>query len=212
MIRQLLGCMLGLAVYGAANAATPVVLPPPVVVPALAAGVTPQQLSLSRVVVKLNDGQVWAQHGPSLACNLLTREVRWKADQSELDNERFKAVFEEEARRTGFMGSASEDLFDASASSSGLKVGVIIKDMRAQICSTAETAQLDATFRGQLVMTAEWQIYDPLTRGVVARIETSAGGEEKRLSTDGVERVISTPPSAKVCGPCWPTAASDRWR
>lgn len=190
MINRVLGLACALVLSGTAQAApVNIVVPPPVVMPTLAAGASPQQVALARTLVKLNEGQVWAHLGTAFMCNRGASEVRWKADQAELETERFSAVFEEEARLAGFAASKSDDLFNTGTSASRLQVGVIIKDMDALICSIGATADSPAIYRGQLLMTAEWQVFDPAKREIVARVETSAGGEQKRFTVDGVERL-----------------------
>lgn len=184
------GIYIALFAYGVANAALPPpVLPPPVTVPRLEAGLSPPKMTLSRAVFKLKEGQVWASWGAIYTCALMPTEVRWKADESEVDTKRFNAVFEEETEKAGFARSASDSLFDTDSAGDSLQIGVIIKDMRAQICSLSSDTG-PRVFRGSLLMTAEWQVYDPLKREVVARVETVAGGEEKKSEADGVERVI----------------------
>lgn len=166
----------------------PLILPPAVVVPTLSAETPRKSVSLSRAVLKLKDGQVWATYGDLLICNLMTRDIRWSADQSEIENARFSAIFEEEAKQAGF--AAGDNLFEADASRPDLQVGVIIEDMQARLCGSRASETSPLFYRGSLVMTAQWQIYDPVRREVVGRVNTVAGGEEKKSSEDGVERTV----------------------
>lgn len=165
----------------------PLILPPPVVVPTLAAETPRKSVSLSRAVLKLKDGQVWAILGTGLGC-MFPKDIRWAADQSEIESERFVAIFEEEAKEAGF--AAGDSLFDSDTARADLQVGVIIEDMQARYCPWRPTEDAAVSYRGSLVMTAQWQVYDPVQREVVGRVSTVAGGEEKKFSRDGVERTV----------------------
>lgn len=157
--------------------------------PTFAADAPGKSVILSRAIFKLKDGQVWATEAAHyLACNLVASDIRWKADQSEVKNDRFRAIFEEEANRAGFKG--SDNLFDANATATDFQVGVIIEDMQARLCYAPSDSGGPPVYRGTLLMTAQWQVYDPLRREVIARVTTSAGGEEKKLSRDGIELVV----------------------
>lgn len=170
---------------GAAHAQ--VVVPPPVVVEPMPAGAPIQQVGFSRAVIRLSEGQVWGtwSNFPFCATGLSTK-LRWKADERNFNATRLTAIFEEELRRLGFKSAASDDLFETKRPDSGLQVGAVIEDMQTKLCSYVEAG----TDRGSIVMTVEWQVYDPLKREVVARIRTIAGFEQKRSVNDGIELVL----------------------
>jgi serine protease Do len=156
--------------------------------PASAASKRP--LVLKRAVFALKEGQVWAYWGSALACNVLPEALRWEAGSTDLDTSRLAAVFNEELARTGLASGQSESLFEGHAAADSLQVGAVIKDMRAQICSSSQRGGSNRTFRGSVTMTVEWQIFDPIRREVVAKIETTAQGEQNARSADGVDRVV----------------------
>jgi serine protease Do len=147
-------------------------------------------LVLKRAIFALKEGQVWAYWGSALACNVLPEALRWEAGNTELDTVRLAAVFNEELARSNMVSGESDSLFEGHAAADSLQVGAVIKDMHAQICSTSEKGGRNRTFRGSVTMTVEWQVYEPLRREVIARIETTAQGEQRSRSGDGVERVI----------------------
>jgi S1-C subfamily serine protease len=147
--------------------------------------------TLSRVVFALKEGEVWALWGNRLYCDLSPREVRWKAENPELDAHRLATVFNEELVSAGLKSDREENLFEPESASGTLKVGAIIKDMHARICSAPRQGMPSRrTFRGSVDMTVEWQVFDPLRRETLARLTTSAKGEQRDRSFDGVERII----------------------
>jgi S1-C subfamily serine protease len=60
--------------------------------------------------------------------------------------------------------------------------------MQAHFCGNYDADP--TTYNGKMRMTVEWQIYDVLKREVIARIDTTAGGEERRRSVDGRGQVM----------------------
>lgn len=182
---------LGLLSASAAQAAKEPwpLIPPPVVVPVLDPSAEPRPVQFQRAVVRMQEGQVWAKWGNDLvSCNLTASDVRWNSSINELDAVRFKSIFDGEVAQAGFADSASPDLFRSEAPP-GLQVAVVIKDMQARVCSLAPEGR-ETTYRADLLMKAEWQVFDPTQRIVLARIDTVAGEEAGRRSTDGVEKAM----------------------
>jgi len=169
--------------------AEPARIPPPVTVPPIPAGASARPVEFNRLVIKLKDGQIWARLGLVIACDFTTETVHWNAETSEFAPGRFKAIFEEEAIRAGFGSNSTENLFEKEAGDN-LQAGVIIKDMHARLCGVGQKTGPDI-LRGTMWMIAEWQIYDPLKREVVARVHTIAGGEEKSMSVEGPQMVVN---------------------
>jgi hypothetical protein len=185
-MRFLLGVTLALAICGSSAAQAPQTTGASS--PAASAY---QPVRLTRTVFRLREGEVWGRWGSIVACKLLSEELKWRAEDSDVKIDRFAAVFDEELSAAGLAPRKTESLFDDQPSS-GLQIGVVITGIDAQICSSSNGDESGAsrTFRGTASMTAEWQVYDPLRREVIARITTTAAGEEKQMSRDGVERVL----------------------
>lgn len=161
-------------------------IPPPVVVPALDPGAEPRPVQFQRAIIRMTEGQVWAKWGSDLlACGLKT-DVRWDSRLNELDTIRFKSIFEGETAQAGMGGGAAPDLFQ-SGGEQGLQIGVVIKDIQARVCSLS-AENVETTFRADVLMSAEWQVFDPTQRVVVARIDTVAGVKAGRHARDGVEK------------------------
>lgn len=170
MRHVLFGLAVALALQGSAASAAP-------------------SVKLVRAVVRINDNEVWGKWGNALACNLAPKTLRWEAGDSELKTDRMAAVFDEELVASGLLQKAAENLFEEGPSQ-GLQAGVIVTKLDAQICSLANDDGSNRVFRGKVTMSADWQIYDPVQHAVIARVSTIATGEEKKLSADGVSRIL----------------------
>jgi len=187
-MRGLLGLVVAAAlVYGTSAQAMPKpVLPPAVQVPVLPPNASHQHITFTRAVFNIPEGQVWARWGSATVCDFLTEDVRWNAANQNLDGERYSSAFNDELSKAGFT-LASTNLFETNNATNGLQAAALIKDVRAQFCTASEDGtNATRVFRGILVITSEWQIYDTLKREVVARIETTAGAEQRKLTDDGV--------------------------
>ena len=148
-------------------------------------------LVLSRAVFALKEGEVWAEWGQALLCDIAPRQVRWVAGNPAFSEPRLMAVFDEELRQGGLKSGAADSLFSDRAAPGGLQVGAVIKDMHGQICSASYKGYANTrTIRGQIDMTVEWQVFDPLRREVIARVTTVARGEQRDRTSDGLERIV----------------------
>jgi serine protease Do len=154
------------------------VVPPSVVVAPLPTDSKARPFKFVRAVVAMKDGQVWGQTG-ALACDLNKDEHRWEASRTELDTERFSALFNEVVAQSGFKPSNDGSLFEQETPSDGLQVGARVLDMRFYVCETIG-------YRATVSMTVEWQIFDPLRREVIGRVKTTAGYDQRVKGFDDV--------------------------
>lgn len=189
-MRRLLGCALALALLcgSSASQAARFELPPSVTPPPVPAGGKPRKVELLRTVVTLPEGKAWAKLGFGLYCGLFDNDVLWKASATDLAPERFQAIFRDEQMAAGLQENVTQNLFEDEDSGAGaLRTAVAIKDMEARVCSlTGETNGYSA----KLIMTAEWQVFDPFKREIVARIPTISGGQHRDYLPDGVEQAV----------------------
>jgi S1-C subfamily serine protease len=150
----------------------------------------PQAVHLTRAVIRLKDGEVWGHWGNALTCGIAIEELKWRADRDAIDPHRLSQVFDEELSSAGLKAAKSESLFD-EAPTGGLQLGIVINHIDAQICSASvDGGPATRTYRGKMSMSAEWQVFDPVKAEVVARIQTSAAGEQPNRTRDGVERLM----------------------
>jgi len=178
------------ALAGAVEAEPKFVIPAPVQVPALASGATTRPLKFARIVVALSEGQVWGVMRSGVLC-LGSEDLKWNASTPELSSERFGSVFNGEASGVGFTTSSATNLFGDDDAPDGLSIGVRVLDMQARYCGQrgGDTGPL-RYFEGSMLMTAEWQIYDPVKREVVARVKTNGGAALKFGSVEVVTNVL----------------------
>jgi len=168
-------------VFGAAGVAQampkPVVLPPVTIAP-LPPGSKARPFKFVRAVIAMKDGQVWGQAG-GLVCDVNKEEYRWEASRTELDPNRFSALFNEAVAKSGFQPSSDGNMFEQDGPSDGLQVGARILDMRFYVCETIG-------FRATVSMDVEWQLFDPLKREIVGRVATTAGYEQRVSGFDDI--------------------------
>jgi len=178
---------LWLGMAGASVGAPAFELPPPVIVTPLGQEQAAQSVKFARAAFQISEGAVWAYEGRYLTCGLIPHAVTWRASDWELDSARLASVFREEAGEAGFAAKASTNLFDTGPTAERYQIAALITGMDGRFCASDSPPP---RFTGRLRMTVEWQLFDNLSRQVVKKIETTAGGEEKRLLPEGIERTF----------------------
>ncbi|HEY3695933.1 S1C family serine protease [Phenylobacterium sp.] len=158
-------------VAGAAEAGmSKPVLPPPVESSHLPPGATPRPVTLARAVISMKDGELW-RHVGGVPC-FDAVELRWSADKSELDVDRFKPVFNEELAKVGYIKLNASSLFEETSPTEEYQVGLRITNIKSYAC-----ANIMDKINETMLIDAEWQIYDPVKREVMARVQTSGGAK-----------------------------------
>jgi S1-C subfamily serine protease len=148
----------------------------------------PQPIRLVRVVVKLADGEVWATEGMTGLCGMTVYKLQWDASHSELRPERAAAIFKGELEKAGLSDTSGASLFEDTPANE-FQVAVSVTAMKARLCGF-EDDEGNRSVAGTMTMSTEWQIYDPLRREVIAKVQTTASGEEKERHLDGPDRVF----------------------
>jgi len=171
-----------------ALAAPKFTLPSPVQVAPLPAGGERQAVSFARAVFQISEGKVWAYEGDWLTCGLLSHPIAWKASDWDLETPRLGAVFREEYSKAGFGRAANTNLFESGPTNDRYQVAALITDMDARFCASYDVNPVP--YSGRMRMSVEWQVFDTLSREVVKRVQTDAGGEERDRSREGVERTF----------------------
>ncbi|MFZ3007528.1 MAG: trypsin-like peptidase domain-containing protein [Phenylobacterium sp.] len=170
------GLVLALAMGGIAWAETPASKP----------------IALRRAVFNLKDGDVWGHWGSPMACDLYYKSLRWRAGKalSEPDTERLGSIFGEELVHANISPSEPENLFEREAQSGGLQVGAVIKSLTARMCGNWNDSLVELAFRISASMSVEWQVYDPVRREIVGRMETAVSLQNKDRTDDALERIV----------------------
>lgn len=159
-------------------------VPPPTPVAALPAGATSQPVTLTKMVVQLREGEVWADYTVEI---INKAPLTWSGGRSEMNVEVFAPIFAEELRTAGFSAEGGESLFETKGTD--LQVGVLVREMRGRFCDTCEILNNGAV-RGAVRMVAEWQVYSSLQRTVLATIRTEGAFEIKKSREGNFERII----------------------
>jgi S1-C subfamily serine protease len=118
-------------------------------------------------------------------CNVLTSQLTWTGGPVKPDTGRLAAVVDDELTNADLAAKKTPSLFD-EAPTGGLQLGVVITHVDAQMCVAQAENDPEQFFRGKMTMTTEWQVYDPVRAQVVARISTTATGEQKKVHRDGI--------------------------
>lgn len=147
-------------------------------------------LALKRTLFKLNEGDVWEHWGSPIACDVLYKNVRWKAGRFDGDADRLGAVFGEELVKASLKPAESNNLFVQDTPSESLLVGAVIKDMHVKMCGLWNDTAAEFLYRASATMTVEWQVFDPVRREVIGRVETTASADDNKRSRDGLERIV----------------------
>jgi serine protease Do len=142
-------------------------------------------VTLSRAVIDMKDGEPWQYVGSFLTCKVSPSVYKWDSSQSEFKVDRFQSVLSEELIRAGFKSSRPQSLFDDAPAASGVEIGIRIHKLLSRICANIGPNRIT------MLMDAEWQVYDPVRREVIARVETS-GGHERSVSISD-PNVFATP-------------------
>jgi serine protease Do len=147
-------------------------------------------MALRRTLFKLKEGEAWEHWGSPIACDVIYQNVQWQAGRFDGDSERLGAVFAEELGKAGLKSSESNDLFTQDSPSETLLVGAVIKDMHVRMCGLWNDSAAEYLYRASATMTVEWQVYDPILREVIGRVETTSAAEDKKRSEDGLARIV----------------------
>lgn len=171
-----------LATGGTARAAERVgsfVLPPPAPTQMLALGEAQHTVKLARVVLQLSDGQQWASVRWG-NFHLAGTPLVWEAGKSDLEPGSFARVLSDEFRASGFkLETDTENLF-GTGSAADFQLGVLIDDLNGRFCLQCNPMVGTGEASGAVLMSAEWQVYSPLDRKIVARIRTTGGYETSK--------------------------------
>ncbi|MDO8902812.1 MAG: trypsin-like peptidase domain-containing protein [Phenylobacterium sp.] len=168
--------------------AAPLPLPPSIVPAPIENAGGARLLKLDRLVFRLRDGQVWGTSGTWLFCDVAPRSLYWKAEEQDWDLSRFSAILNEEAARLG-LPIEGDNLFEASRPADSLLLGAAVDNVETRLC-VLEPADRAYSFRGEMILAIEWQIYDPLQRRLVSRVKTRAGFRLHLGYEDGIDRLL----------------------
>ncbi|MDP2214153.1 S1C family serine protease [Phenylobacterium sp.] len=168
--------------------AAPLPLPPSIVPAPIESARGARLIKLDRLAFRLREGQVWGKGGSWLVCDLAPAPLYWKAEEQDWDLSRFAAILDEEAAQLG-LPTGGGNLFEASTPNGSLLVGVAVDNIETRLCVFYPDVGAER-FRGEMILTIEWQIYDPLQRRLISRVKTRAGARLRSEVVDGIDRLL----------------------
>lgn len=175
------------ATWAGAAIAGPLTLPLSVQPAPLGNVSSARMLKLDRLAFRLPEGQVWGKGGTWLACDVAAKPLYWKAEEQDWDLSRFSAILDEEAGKLG-LPTEGDNLFETSMPSGSLLLGVAVDNVEARLCASKwDDGQ---RFRGEMILTIEWQIYEPLQRRLVSRVKTRGGTRLHSDTVDGIDILL----------------------
>lgn len=164
-------------------------VPPPVAVEHAPSGVVTRSVKLVRVIFQLPEGEPWASRRWGVFNESLSPLV-WKSGKNDMDRSPYEKILTEEFVQAGFSAQGvASNLFETD-DSGDLQLGVFVDDMKGRFCEFCSVLTRRGQVRGAVLMHAQWQVYSPLERRVVAKFETT-GGYETEISQSGNELRIA---------------------
>jgi len=169
------------AARGAPFTFPPTPTPPPVEGPT-------KRTVLAKVVSDLRQGESWGQFRIGMLC-LPFGAAPWPAESPVFQGDDLNKVFAREMKTAGF-GDGSDELFiNPDEGDPDYAIGARIKAADGRVCGWSKPNG-PPLWKGTMVLTIQWQIYERAQRRVVATVETTAGYEVTEFSTTGARRMI----------------------
>jgi S1-C subfamily serine protease len=193
-MRWMIGVLALLSVLDAgaalAQAAPPIVIPPPVSVPTLPAGSEVRPFAFTHLVAKLTAGQEWSSPHGGWFC-VAYPKVTWKGGQQEIRSADYLEAFRSEMKSAGFkVDGDSDNIFEKTTTTSDMEVGGIINEINLSYCLPGIGAGNSNTVHGEVVMGLQWQIYSSIQKTVLAKIDTRGGFQISGSGSGGWEALM----------------------
>jgi hypothetical protein len=144
-------------------------------------------LQLSKVVLDTESSELVARVKGGTLC-VFPSNVKIPKEKKTQDYERFDNLFTESIKAHGMtVVSTSSDMFaDADDSGKGdYLIGVILRPTAMNLCSSVNGE------KGDVSITAEWQVYDRAAGKIVETVTTSAVGAQVKFAGDGQKQMIN---------------------
>jgi serine protease Do len=164
------------AAHGAAFTFAPTPTPPPVDGPT-------KRTVLSKVVSDLQEGDSWGQFRIGMFC-IPFGGAPWPAESPVFKGDDLDKVFAREMKTAGFSDGSDELFANPDEAELDYAIGARIKAADGRVCGWANPNG-PPLWKGTMVLTIQWQIYERARRRVVATVETTAGYEVRDFSTTG---------------------------
>lgn len=145
-------------------------------------------VQLSKVVLDTETSEAIARVKGGTLC-VFPSNVKLPKEKKTQDYERFDHLFSDRMKSGGFtVVSTSNDMFaDADdKKKADVLVGVTLRPVVINLCSSVKGQ------KGDMSVTAEWQIFDRTTGKVVETVTTNGRGLQEKFATDGLDQMVNS--------------------
>jgi hypothetical protein len=142
---------------------------------------------LSKVILDTETSELTARVKGGTWC-VFPGNVKIPKEKKTQNYERFDNLFSDGMKASGFaVVNSSNDMFgDADEKNKGdYLVGVILHPVSMNLCSSV------AGQKGDISVTAEWQIYDRAAARVIDTVSTSGVGVQAKFAADGNKQMLN---------------------
>lgn len=151
-------------------------------------------VQLSKVVLDTETSELAARVRGGTLC-VFPSNVKIPKEKKTQDYERFDHLFTDKMKMSGFtVVSTSNDMFaaDADKNKADVLVGVTIRPTAINMCSSINGQ------KGDMAISAEWQVYDRSAGKVVQTVTTSGSGKQEKFAKDGMDQMLNQAFAANV--------------
>ena len=151
-------------------------------------------VQLSKVVLDTETSELAARVKGGTLC-VFPSNVKIPREKKTQDYERFDHLFTDKMKTSGFtVVSTSNDMFaaDADKNKADVLVGVTIRPTAINLCSSINGQ------KGDMAISAEWQVYDRSAGKVVQTVTTSGSGKQEKFARDGMDQMLNQAFAANV--------------
>lgn len=177
---------------------TPVVAAPAAAAPTVAAApakvaapeTANRPMALSRLVIRMPAGKVWANIQGGLFC-IPSAKPSWKGGQQDLKGNEYLSAFHDAMKDAGYKVEGDPDnLFETNASVTDYQIAGIITNIDAHACLPKVGYGNSSTIRGGISVDMEWQVYSSLRKVVVSEAKTHGQYDTKGTESGGMEGLL----------------------
>lgn len=150
-------------------------------------------IAITKVVGKMKRGADIGDVQGGLLCVFLGN-LNWKSGgKVNLSSEELVDVFRDELETNGWpVVGSTDNLFEGyDVSGAEILVAAKVKEIHANICYPYSGLGDISSSKGAMRLAAEWQIYSPATKSIIATIETEGSTEVKDVQNGGQDSLLT---------------------
>jgi len=147
------------------------------------AGDAAKSLQLSKVILDTTSAPIKGKIKGGTLCVFPSKWDVGAGEKKTQDYERYDNLFSEKLKHDGFnVVTVSSDMFasEADRNRADYLVGVTVRPDTINLCSSV------SGYKGNILLSVEWQIYDRAAQKVVATQTTGGYGAQEKFANDGL--------------------------